>query len=193
MHIHPFPPNNQSTCFDIGSSAFKGKIWWRMNNNKLARDQILFTRDRILMTREQKEAGEWSKFDDARATRSWHVIKIWWRTSVFTSRVIKIWWHASLFISHVIEFWWCVIEFWWLESLFTSHVIKFWWRESVFISRVIEFWWRERLFTSHVIEFGWYARFLASRVIEFWWCVSKPSGRNKKGSPRMSSLCLYLI
>jgi len=29
-----------------------------MNNNKLARDQILFTRDRILMTREQKEAGE---------------------------------------------------------------------------------------------------------------------------------------
>jgi len=28
-----------------------------MSNNKLARDQILFTHDRILMTREQEEAG----------------------------------------------------------------------------------------------------------------------------------------
>ncbi|ETK02423.1 hypothetical protein N425_04400 [Tannerella sp. oral taxon BU063 isolate Cell 2] len=28
-----------------------------MSNKKLARDQILFTRDRILMTREQEEAG----------------------------------------------------------------------------------------------------------------------------------------
>ena len=38
-----------------------------MSNKKLARDQILFTRDRILMTREQEEAGVWSNFDDARA------------------------------------------------------------------------------------------------------------------------------
>jgi len=33
------------------------------------------------MTREQQQAGEWSNFDDTRATRSWCVIKFWWHTS----------------------------------------------------------------------------------------------------------------
>ena len=27
-HIDPFPPNNQSTCSDIGASAFEGNSWF---------------------------------------------------------------------------------------------------------------------------------------------------------------------
>ena len=28
-HIDPFPPNNQSTCSDIGASAFEGNSWFQ--------------------------------------------------------------------------------------------------------------------------------------------------------------------
>jgi len=44
--------------------------------------------DQNLMTREQEEAGTWSKFDDVQVTISWRVIK-------FCSHVIEFWWHAS--------------------------------------------------------------------------------------------------